>query len=1095
MNQLIVLILLSLGICQSVWSQPNRLKFRHLTVDNGLPQNSVFSIVKDSVGFMWFATWGGAVRYDGYRFQVFRASENDTLSLPDNRVGYIIVDSARQVWVQAGNYDFFYRFNYQTESFFRVPYRLVPKSVMNQVFPREGAQRPAVLNHRFHWLAEQDQLRQVDLQTGDQMVYRTSRSLPFELSDGTINTIFLDDQQNIWIGTHFGGVNMASLTPKRFGYEHASPNGHGLVDNVVRAVTVDGLGRMWVGTDNKGITIVEPSANGNRYLHVGAGHLRNRRIRSLYCDKQGDVWIGTKDGLFCYRSHLNQFVDCSQGLCELSVFAILEDSRLQLWVGTFFGLAIYNRELQQYHCLGPALTNGKQIRALLEDANQNLWVATEDGGLSRINQTFDDNGNVTFSSVHYPVTGNLIYSPINSRIFSLALDAEGMIWMATNAGVSRLNPDDGKFIHFTIKNGMPDDVTMGVLFDGQQWVWVSHKKGLTRIHTQSFDMQSFNLHDGLQGNEFNQNACFRHNLSGQLFFGGNNGLNFFSPDSIHVNPVPPSPVFTRLFIRGHEVKPGVKLDNRVVLPVALPCTDKLTFAWADNTFAIEFSALHYTNPLGNKYRYRLEGFDRHWQQTDAANRTASYSRLPWGRYRLVLYAANSDGVWCELPAVLNIRVLPPWWFSWWAWLLYVIVVIALGGLVWRMVMARMAVAQQEMLHKAKMRFFTDVSHEFRTPLTLLVDPLQQLIDGKIHSSMLSDVYAMMHRNANQLLLLVNQLLDFRKLEEGHSQLQFQVTDIVAFTKGIAASFETFARQRQIELVVSAPELPIAVMFDCTKMHMVLNNLFSNAFKYTPNGGRITLQVQNTPEGVAIMVSDTGIGIAPEEQEKVFDLFYQSENQPAEYHGAGIGLALTNELVRLHGGRLSLSSSLGNGSCFTVLLPVVADEVAKVSECVCSECVSIAEALPVGDNCADAPLLLVVDDNEDIRRYIQLAFQDRYRVVTAINGDDAFKQAVALIPDLVITDVMMPGTDGLTLCGMLKADERTSHVPVIILTARQSVESQTEGYQTGADVYVVKPFNSEVLKAQVTNLLAQRQRLRQLFSQGTSIEFKKKKEIY
>jgi signal transduction histidine kinase/ligand-binding sensor domain-containing protein/DNA-binding response OmpR family regulator len=1086
------MLLMAVGIS---YAQADRLKFRHLTVDNGLPQNSVLSIVKDKYGFMWFATWGGAVRYDGYRLQVFRAAENDTLALPDNRIGYIVADSAKNIWVQAGDYNFLYKYRYEDEQFERVLFGEVPQCVRNQMISREGGIAPSARNNRFEWRAQNNKLVQRNLNTGREHVYSPDRMQPFSLSDNIINAIYLDDQDNIWIGTHNGGVNHARLTSRPFAFEHTSPSGNGLIDNVVRTVCVDNDGRTWVGAENMGITVIERTPNGNNYKHIGRDKIRSVRVRYVYCDNRGDVWVGTKAGLFRYNKLSDSFDDCSAGICDPNVFAVFEDHNYQLWVGTYNGLAQYDRQTGQFDCLGEDVVAGKQVRAIIEDRRRCLWVATEDAGVTRLQRINGADGSETFLSNHYIHKDGNEQTPISNRVYSLAEDADGFIWMATNAGLSRLNPDDNTFTHFTIKNGLPDDIAMGVLFDGKASLWVSHKKGLTRIDTHTFEMQSFNVNDGLQGNEFNQNACFRDASTGEMFFGGTNGLNTFFPDSIKSNPFMPRPVFTRLTVMNQTVRPGQAVNGRVILDKSLTCSSDITLTWHHRTVAVEFSALHFANPLGNKYRYRLEGYDRQWQQGDASSRTAIYSQLPAGRYVLKVYAANSDGLWCDTPALLNIRVLPPWWLTWWAVLFYVAVAVALGFFVWRYIASRMELRKNEELHRAKLRFFTEVSHEFRTPLTLIVDPLERLLADDVDSNTIRHMHHMMHRNAKQLLLLINQLLDFRKLESGHLSLALQTSNLVAFVRSVAASFEARATERGIRFEVRSAVEQLEVAFDSSKINMVLNNLLSNAFKFTPNGGSVSVTVGTEGNNAVMVVSDTGMGIAKAEQEKVFEIFYQTAGGTSSNDGSGIGLALTKELVLLHGGSITLESGTGMGACFTVLLPLQTSAEATVSA-------SEPQHLPLSGSTAltssasadiapdHAPFLLVVDDNADIRNYIEMSFGRTYNILTATNGNEGFSLAIDTIPDLVVSDVMMPGTDGLALCRLLKSDQRTSHIPVILLTARHSDEAKTEGFETGADAYVTKPFSTLVLQAQIRNLLEQRQRLRELFSRGTAIEMKK-----
>ena len=1091
-------ILVLFGFLINLSAQNNTLKFNHLTANNGLPQNSVYSIVKDKYGFIWFGTWGGACRYDGYAVKVFKANEDDSTALPDNRINSIVTDSRQNVWVQTGEGKYLYKYNYEFENFSRYPIGKAPVSILKLLMHWNASAKRTAQNQSSTWVSENGSLRQINRTTSNVISYQADPANPFSLSDNQINSIFLDDCENIWIGTQNGGLNHASLTVKPFSYYKVKKDSKGLSENVVRAVCIDKKGRLWLGSENQGLTIIEHSSTGDKYTYIRDKSLNSLEIRSLYCDKQGFVWIGSRKGLVYYNPNTNRFKSCTSVICDPYVYALMEDHEGVLWVGTFKGLAWYDKGNDRFECLDPAkTTGGGYIRAIHEDSHQNLWIATEDGGLTKLIRT-SFNGSTKFKRVRYVHREGFENSLINNRTYSLTEDKYGMIWVATNSGLSRLNPKNNTFKHFSVKNGLTDDLTMAVIFDGKESVWVSHKKGLTKINTRNFEIHNFNVMDGLQGNEFSQSTCYLNKANGEVFFGGINGLNSFFPDSIKINPHKPPVVFTQLSVMNQVVKPGSKLNNRVILEKSLLCSNKITLSWWDKTFRIEFAALDFANPLGNKYKYKLEGYDKDWISTDASMRTASYSNLPSGNYELKVYAANSDGVWCDAPATLRIEVLPPWWFTWWAIMFYVAIACLLLWFIYKYIVSQLEFRRNEEIHQAKLQFFTEVSHEFRTPLTLIVDPLEKLMTENPDKNTRKEYYTLMQRNARQLLLLINQLLDFRKLESGHLTLNLQEQDIVAFVRTTAATFETLAARQQIHLSIDSAVSQLNVLFDADKLTMILNNLLSNAFKFTPEQGEIKVRIEteNTDNsGVLIKVSDTGAGIAADEKEKIFHIFYQSPGSGKQSVGSGVGLALTKELVQLHGGKVTVESETGKGSCFTVFLPaakkVGMDVLSPLSEIVNTVTdTAIVDLVKPERNGKELPMLLIVDDNADIRNYIESGLKKKYAVIMASDGAKGFQQAVELLPDIIISDIMMPGTDGIELCKMLKTDERTSHIPVILLTARQSDESKVEGYETGADAYITKPFSSKVLASCIANLLEQRLRLRQLFSKGLPNELRR-----
>lgn len=1081
-----------------ITAQEKILKFDHLTVDNGLPQNSIHSMAKDKYGFIWFGTWCGACRYDGYSFKVFRANENDSTTFADNMIDGIITDSLQNIWIKTGEPDCLYKYSYEYETFKRFSTKNVSPYILQLIGHPKLAE-----NNQFKFTSTGYGLKQFNKISGRETLYKVNTNDPFSISDTSFYFSYIDDAANLWIGTRKGGVNHANLNVKPFNYYHADNAGNGLNSNEVRVICKDKMGRLWIGSEDMGITVIEHTPIGNKYSYFNnKNFIDNRRIRSLYCDKLGFIWIGTKGGLDRYDPRtkiLKHYAADKQkpgSITSPIIFTMLEDCEGTLWVGTYSGLASYDRVNDKFVYVSPAITGGIQIRVIIEDRKKNLWIATEDRGLTKLIRTSTSDAVSRFKAIRYTHIEGNNNTLITNRLYSLVEDGAGMIWIATNMGLSRLNPQNNTLRNFFIKDGLPDDNIMGLLFDGKESIWISHKKGITRMNTKTFALQSFNVNDGLQSNEFNQNACYRDNKTGEIFFGGQNGLNSFFPDNIQINKYKPRMVLTQLSVMNQVLRPGMKINGRVVLLKSLLCTDEITLSWWDKTFSIEFAALHYANPLGNKYKYKLEGIDHQWTFASAYMRTASYSQLPAGTYTFKVYGSNSDGVWSDTPATLRIKILPPWWLTWWAIGLYILVGFLIVLFVIKYMASRLELKKNEEIHQAKLKFFTEISHEFRTPLTLIIDPLDKIISGQLTLDAVRKYSVVMQRNAKHLLTLINQLLDFRKLESGQLTLKIQKTDFVNFTRALASSFNLIAEQRNIRFEVVSDIDKYDMGFDSSKINMVLNNLISNAFKFTLDGGEITVKLQQStelPGGIIIRVTDSGKGISKDDQAKVFDMFYQSDKNTSWQSGSGIGLALTKELVLLHKGTITIQSEVDKGTTFTVFLPDNNDVISgKAGEenIVGASYLEEAEESIKESALKDLPLLLVVDDNADIRNYIEMNFSSFYQVIKTENGSKGFQSAIEFIPDIIISDVMMPEMDGLEFCRRLKLDERTSHIPVILLTAKQSDESRVEGYETGADAYLTKPFSSVVLQAQIQNLLEQRQRLRELFRKGTDIEIKK-----
>lgn len=1074
----------------------SELKFHHLNVEKGLPQNSVYSIVTDKYGFMWFGTWGGAVRYDGYTFKVYHPHENDSTSLPSYRIRCMVQDSIKNIWIETENSNFLYRYEYEIDNFTRHPWNRIPKYLQQKIAQWHSHEFKEVQNKEYLFSISNNGLIQTNLLTGKQHRYKVERTNPFALSDNSLKNVYLDEQKTLWIGTQNGGVNYTSLYANPFYNVYANENGDGLISNGVRAICTDKTGCIYVGSENRGITILDTSNSPYTYSFLGEDELPNLQIRALHCDPNGIVWIGTKAGLYSFNPEIRESIKAIKDSTNVQVFSLYTDHNHDLWVGTMRGLARYDDDNKRLNYLPDnQKPTGVYIRSIIEDNQNNIWVATEDFGVSRLSRKIV-NGVETFIPIKYRKIEGDKNSLLSDRTYSLTQDDQGFIWIATGFGLSRLDPETNAFKNFTVDDELPDNRIMSVLYDGNNSVWVSHNRGLTRINTGSLSMQHFDVNDGLQGNEFIQSSSYYDALKDICYFGGTNGLSYFHSNQIAINPYPPRIAFTNLFVNYKKVKPGDEINKRVMLKKSLLCTNNIILSWHDRNLRIEFSALHYANPTGNQYKYKLEGYDKDWVLTDATLRSASYSNLKAGTYTFKVLAANSDGVWTKAPKSMIIQVLPPWWLTRWAITIYILAFILMVIFVYRIVTTRIKARQTEALHVAKARFFTEMSHEFRTPLTLIIDPLNKLITEKTDSETAQKYYSLMQRNARQLLHLINQLLDFRKLESGSMRLSASQHDLILFAKNMVAAFEQMADDKDITLYLKTNTDALPMLFDEQKLNMVMNNLLSNAIKFTPERGEINIiiieDIEN--EQVIIEVADNGIGIEKREQEKIFEAFYQTNNNTSSHKGTGIGLALTKELIQLHQGSIKVNSEAGKGTCFSICLPIntrnghVDISVSSIKEEIVVER-SYNGVEEKTNNTADLPLLLVVDDNADIREYIRINLEKNYRLMLATNGAEGLEIAFEHIPDIIISDVMMPKINGIEFCNQLKNDRRTSHIPIVLLTARQSDEAKTEGYQTGADAYLTKPFTTHMLQVRLQNLLEQRQKLRDRFSSTPATQWK------
>lgn len=1128
-----ILLLLLVVTQVPLFAQNTPLRFQHLTVEDGLPQNTIQGIAQDKYGFMWFGTWNGLCKYNGYTFTTYQKDAKRKNSIPDNRIHMLFKDSSQHIWISFSNTRAICRYNYETDDFTRYVRDKVAQYIRDSLYRPTRHSNLKVLTNEYTWEIDPvtKLLAQTHHTTGQQRIYKTDPLNPWALNDEYAEFLFLDKGQNLWVGTYTIGINKADTQQKPFGhYNKKYQDTNSLIDNIVRTICEDKQGNIWVGTRNKGVSMID-RAN-NRYTHYthnkkdSLNSLISDNIRKIYCDRFGEIWIGTKEGLTRFDPQRNRFYSYSyRGRNKIPsdwIYAITEDSRGYLWIGTRQGLAKYDRQKDRFYAYDPKSTlSGSFVRVIFEDKKKNLWVATEGGGLTKIRR----DSSTGFEEKLYPT--RFVNNPQDSNslssnaVFSMLEDEKGIIWIGTNNGLNRFDPQKNEFTLFSSKDGLPDILIMGILSDGKGHIWISHKKGLTRLDTKTYAMKQYTLREGLQSNEFSEDAYYRSKKTGEMFFGGVNGFNAFFPDRIQDNPYPPDNVFfTDLKILNMPVGINESVNENIILTQPLYLTKEITLTHKDKSIAIEFAALHYANPQGNIYAYMLEGFDKDWIYTNGSNRVASYSNLDPKAYVLKVKAANSDGVWNPIPATLKITVLPPFWKTMQAYVLYWLLFGGLLFLLYQYVVGREKMKNQlllerikaekiEEINQLKLQFFTSISHEFRTPLSLIIDPLEKLLAEEVSPTQAKRYYTIMAASASRLLKLITQLLDFRKSESGHLTLEASYGDIVLFTKAIADTFQLHAEKRSIRFSFEATLPSIIAPFDPDKLDKIIYNLLSNAFKYTPNQGEIRIQLalmakdtdeRGALEVVTIRVEDSGIGIGQNAIDKIFDVFYQVEgNQAYEGEGTGIGLALTKELVKLHTGEITVESEVGRGTCFTVSLPL-RNKPLDASPILTGNLNDPKRAFPRTFS-ADEPeanseeeyaengeqaLILLVEDNEEIRNYIENELKHTYQVVLATDGMAGFDKAAELMPTLIISDIMMPKMDGIELCKKLKTDERTSHIPVILLTARQSTEYKIEGYETGADAYITKPFSTAVLMARIKNLIDSRRALRERY--GKSIIF-------
>lgn len=908
------------------------------------------------------------------------------------------------------------------------------------------------------------------------------RSLP----ENTITTLYRDNTGTVWLGTYKNGVCYYQQHMLRFPLYRRQPGEpESLPYNDVNCFAEDGKGNIWMGTNGGGLIYFDRAEKRfTRYRHEASNpsSLSSDVVVTLAMDHDGKLWVGTyQGGLDRYdgRSFIHyKHKDADPGsLSDDRVFALHEDAGGDLWVGTMMGgLDRLDKTRGRFYHNNISIPNSlhaNYVPALAEDSAGNLWIGTSYG----IDVLIRNTGKYVYYTSDNSKLGDNI-------VFGMSCDHAGNMWVATRRGLSVMQPGRDTFQVFHTKEGLPSNTVLSILEDRDHFLWAGTSGGLSRIAVSVEKGQikitcvNFDEYDGLQGREFNQYAALR-TRTGELLFGGANGFNLFRPESIDRDEHIPPVVLTGLQIFNKEVP----------LPASVPRDGKLVLAYDENNFTLEFAALSYINARKNRYAYRLTGFDKDWMTTDGRNRRATYTNIDPGEYEFRVRASNSDGVWNEDGIRVVVIVKPPFWKTPFAYVLYVLFILAalyLGRMrIIRRAKARFALAEERRealriheLDRMKIKFFTNLSHEFRTPLSLILSPADKLIRS-VEDAGRRQLAMTIERNAKRLLHLVNQLLDLRKMEVDELRLHMVHGDIAGFIKMTANSFADLAEERGIAFEYQADTDHLPALFDKDKVERILFNLLSNAFKFTPTGGsvKVELAVAEKEEQSVLLelkVKDTGIGISVDQQQKIFESFFQGE-APGHIRnqGTGIGLAITREFVEMYGGTIKVESAPDKGSCFTVLLPVTV-----LAEVLPAAATPLPEEKMEEDVVAKKDMggekthfkVLLVDDDDDFRFYLKDNLAPLFTILEAANGREGWQKALSGQPDLVVSDVNMPLMDGLELCKKIKGDERVRHIPVILLTALSSEQDQLRALGMGVNDYISKPFNVEILVSRIRNLL-------------------------
>lgn len=1206
--------LIALTVCL-VWfctGMQGQVSFAHIGLEDGLSQSTVLSITQDVQGNMWFATFNGVNRFDGYDFTVYRHETGNAGSIGDNMVYAVKADDKGGVWVGTNNWLSYYDADRDAFRNYRCPQKeedvrvmqiadvddsrlLVNTSAGLYVFhvadtsfvqsglpadlfrlkataiyrskdslyigakdglwmysfasrtlehlhalPLGRKEILTLLQHGNHlwigtegdglyrmdrttrelrhytaggpdglssnfvrslaldarnrlWVGTFTSLDIYDEATGRFQVYTSNRRQNRSLSQSSIRSIFMDSQGGMWLGTYFGGLNYYHPLRERFRHIRFSPEGNSLNDNVIGCITEDRKGNLWIGTNNGGVNYCDIRSGEYTYYTKEQG-LGSNDVKAIYVDEQaGKVYIGTHTGglniLDRRTGRIESLMPETTRLTNMNVFAIqpCADGR-HLWIGTLEGLVHFDKATKTFSDIKGNVSLGvKRIRTLLLDRENRLWVGGEDG-LAVCSGKGD-----SLSSVRM-VSGESAFE--SATVYGVFEASDGDIWIATRNGLYGFSAGRDSVVHYSVADGMPDAIVYGVLEDEKHRLWISTDNGLSCFDPESRKFRNFTDVDGLQSNQFTPYACCLAS-SGEMYFGGINGITAFHPERLQDNPYAPRAVISELRLFGDPVHPN---DQTGILQKHISLTDRITLNHKQSSFALSFVVSNYIADKHNTFAYKLDGYDKRWFVVDDNQRWATYANLPHGTYNFLVKVANNDGKWCDEVTSLEIKVLPAWYQTWWAIALFALMIIGVITLVIRFYWERADKVRQKELQEVKTRFFINISHELRTPLTLIVAPLQDLLD-KVTDKWVRSQLEYMKRNTDRLLHLVNQLMDYRRAEKGVFELRVKCINVGQIVEKNFRYYEPLARKKHIDYNLRSELGGRQVWCDASYIELILNNLLSNAFKYTNDGQSIFVNLKAAGDDLLLQVQDTGVGIPVNKQAKIFERFYQVES---EHIGSGIGLSLVQKLVELHHGRIEVDSAVGKGSCFSVYLPLSREAYAEEElsggtqqeEPVYSTnardmyIVDTEEAQEPAESDVDTDrkeTILVVEDNDEIRHYMSRGLERFFIVKEVENGEEAVELLKTEEISLILTDVMMPVMDGIQLCRYVKQNLKTCHIPVIILSAKAEVKDQLDGLQVGADDYIAKPFSLSVVVMKIKNILRTHYRAIEHYSKSLEIE--------
>ena len=1089
-------------------------------------ENVVLKIMEDKDGILWLATLNGIYHFnrENNKFTLFDLA-------PQEWYYDIIEDDEGIIWLGSTSGLYMYDKHINTLDKFSLSRENDDIDASNFIV---NINSDPTQNDQILWISTKNGLVRFDKNTSECTRFVNNPDDPESIGYNTLWGIFIDKSGLLWIGKESGGLDLVNIRRENFYQKIINTSSAKNKYYDATSFIKDENNTLWIGTSEGGLFEYDSNfnliANWETLENEVPG---NNFVFSIFIDSGGSLWVGML-GKGLYRGDFN-----SKKLLKISlsspygdpfyITTITEDSGGSIWVGSNNGLYMKPKSADKFKHV---IINSDQpvgsifVRSIIEDQKNNLWIGSQDLGVFMVEQ----NQRSSMKAVNFQHNNNDSHSISNNVIMNIYEDMNGEIWIGTSQGLNLYIGKNAGFERYSYNNGININFVYRIEGDcyGNLWL-ITEEQGLIRFtpetETKSAFIKRLGKEDGVPYEDIYR-WNFYKSPDSLIYVGARRGTGqgfyFFDPASLNKNTHIPPVIITDFRIKN---EPAI-LDSNILVK-------RNTILNHDQNFlSFEFAALDYINPKQNQYAYMLQGLDDSWIYSGYRN-LANYTNIPPGNYIFHVKGSNNDGVWNETGVSIKIKINPPPWKRWWAYMLYSIIFISFIYALWAYNAKRRQLRydlQIEKLEKEKLgeldrlksRFFANISHEFRTPLTLILGPLMNLEKEDLSSKNKSELNVI-QRNALRLQRLINQLLSLSKLESGKMELQLQKLDIVKLVRGYTQAFESLAKQKNIQLEFYSNQKEFYMPADKDKLEKILFNLLSNAFKFTPDGGKIKVSIlwieQDTimqteddtmlnallkssqEKSIVIAVSDTGKGMEIKEINHIFDRFYQTDDTSSMFQkSTGIGLALTQELVELHNGHIEVNSEPGKGSCFGVFIGMENESIIDSLTQSDNETFllddedaleidnlttyhdnnSLQEHTDPGSFDEKKPVLLIVEDNADLRNYIKGHLESTYNIIEANNGKKGLQIALDHIPDIVLSDVMMPEMDGYELCGKLKSDERTSHIPVILLTARASIESKLEGLETGADDFLTKPFDPQELIIRIKNLITQRERLKAIY---------------